>query len=296
MAKKSVKYCVVDAFTDTAFKGNPAVVCMLVEKKEEEWLQSVASEFNLSETCYLTPIVDSELTNENPTFQLRWFTPVAEVNLCGHATLAAAQYLFAYGLVDSDKIEFRTLSGVLIAKKVPDDEIPSAMQNGVIQQGFSIELDFPVVPITEFNSAEVSAISKSLNGASVVEIHKTTKDDLVVLLTSGREVVEAQPQIDEVVKLPGTGMIITGAGPPGTEFDFCSRFFCPKLGINEDPVCGSAHCALAPYWRKKLGKHDFVAYAASPRSGVIKLHLDEENQRVFLRGKAAVVAEGSLLV
>lgn len=294
MAKNPVKYCLVDAFTDTAFKGNPAAVCMLSEKKDEEWLQSVASEFNLSETCYLTPIVDvnAELKNENPTFQLRWFTPVAEVNLCGHATLAAAQYLFANGLVDSDKIEFQTLSGVLIAKKVPDDEISSAMQ------GFSIELDFPAVPIAEVNSAEISAvsISKSLNGASVVEIHQTTIGDLFVVLASGKEVVEVEPQIDEIAKWAGRGMIITGAGPLGTEFDFCSRFFCPQFGIDEDPVCGSAHCALASYWRKKLGKHDFVAYAASPRSGVIKLHLDEETQRVFLRGKAVIVAEGSLLV
>ncbi|XP_073140128.1 uncharacterized protein [Henckelia pumila] len=263
MAKKPVRYCVVDAFTDAAFKGNPAAVCFLEEERDEEWLQSVASEFNLSETCYLTPLPLAH-SPDVPRFRLRWFTPVAEVKLCGHATLAASHFLFVYGLVSSDVIEFSTLSGILTAKKVPETEAldPSNLQNGNARESFLIELDFPVVPSLKFDGAdEVSTISKSLSGASVVEIHQTTtSEDLVVELPSGDAVVEVEPRFDEIQKCTGRGIIITAPAPPGSRFDFYSRFFCPKLGINEDPVCGSAHCALAPYWSKKLGKCDFTAY------------------------------------
>lgn len=293
MAGKAVKYCVVDAFTESAFKGNPAVVCMLEDTKSDEWLQAVASEFNLSETCYLTRIVDSDPDIRCPKFRLRWFTPKAEVDLCGHATLAAAHVLFTYYVTDSDKVEFLTLSGILTAKKMLEE----GSKNGNAQASFYIELDFPVVPITECNFAETSAVSKSLNDSFVVEIQKTTtNEDLFVVLPSDKDVAEVEPQFDKIREFPARGMIITGPAPPGSEFDFYSRFFCPKLGINEDPVCGSAHCALAPYWSKKLGKCDFVAYVASPRSGVVNIHLDEQSERVYLRGKATLVAEGCLLV
>ncbi|KAK4407118.1 putative isomerase [Sesamum angolense] len=297
MAKKPVRYCVVDAFTDSAYKGNPAAVCLLEEERDEEWMQAVAREFNISETCYLTRLSDSaeSLTGSVPRFRLRWFTPVAEVKLCGHATLAASHFLFAYNLVKSHTIEFLTLSGILTAKRVPETKV----------------LDLP-----ETLNGEVSAISKSLGGASVNEIHKTTTDDdlivriplscsidvlflatianlcyLSVVLPSGEAVAELEPNFGEIQKCPGRGIIITGLAPAGSGFDFFSRFFCPKLGIGEDPVCGSAHCALAPYWSKKLGKSDFIAYQASPRSGVLHLHLDAKNQRVLLRGKAVAVME-----
>ncbi|OIT25964.1 PREDICTED: uncharacterized protein LOC109215765 [Nicotiana attenuata] len=295
MAMKPVKYCVVDAFADAAFKGNPAAVCLLEEEKDDKWLQSVATEFNISETCYLTSLTQSnEPTKANPRFGLRWFTPVHEVDLCGHATLAAAHFLFAYGLVKTDTVEFSTKSGILTAKRVQEAKAPNSQDDW--PTGYSIELDFPVVKVAETNFADVPAISKSLNGASVVEMFETSKSDLFILLPSGEAVVECQPQFDQIQNIPGRGIIITGPAPQGSGFDFCSRFFCPKFGINEDPVCGSAHCALAPYWRKKLGKCDFVALAASPRGGVVKVHLDEENQSVFLRGKAVSVMEGSLLV
>ncbi|KAJ8547510.1 hypothetical protein K7X08_011096 [Anisodus acutangulus] len=293
MSNKPVKYCVVDAFTETAFKGNPAAVCLLEEEKDDKWLQSVAAEFNISETCYLIPLTN-EPTNTNPRFILRWFTPVDEVDLCGHATLAAAHFLFAYGLVKTDIVEFSTRSGILTAKRVPEAKVPNSLDDW--PTGYSIELDFPVVQVAESNSADVPAISKSLNGASLVEINETSKGDHFILLSSGEAVVECQPQFDQIQNCPGRGMIITGPAPQGSGFDFYSRFFCPKFGINEDPVCGSAHCALAPYWCKKLGKCDFVALAASPRSGVVNVHLDKEKQRVFLRGKAVAVMEGSLLV
>ncbi|KAH6818855.1 Phenazine biosynthesis PhzC/PhzF protein [Perilla frutescens var. frutescens] len=302
MAKKPVRYCVVDAFTDSAFKGNPAAVCLLEEERDEEWLQAVATEFNLSETCYLTRLSDSphSPTGSFPSFRLRWFTPVAEVNLCGHATLAAAHFLFAYDLVKSDTIEFSTMSGILTAKRVPDTKLAdsSSYENGNPPSDFLIELDFPVVPINEYDgAAEISTICKSINIASADEIHiTTTSDDLVVLLPSGDAVAKIEPNFEEIKKCPGRGLIVTGLAPTGSGFDFISRFFCPKMGINEDPVCGSAHCALVPYWSKKLGKNDFIAYQASPRSGILNLHLDEKNQRVLLRGKAIAVMEGSLLV
>ncbi|XVF32612.1 hypothetical protein REPUB_Repub17cG0097300 [Reevesia pubescens] len=282
MAKAPVKYYVVDAFTDSAFKGNPAAVCLLEEERDEKWLQAVAAEFNISETCYLTRITDS--VSPNPRFRLRWFTPVAEVKLCGHATLASAHTLFCTGLVNSNIIEFDTLSGILTAKKFPDDNptAVSKIQNGGVHECFLIELNFPVVPLTEFNSAEVSAISKALNGAPMIDIKRTTTADDIF--------------VDDILKCPGRGLIVSGVAPPDSKFDFISRFFCPKYGINEDPVCGSAHCALAPYWSQQLGKCDLVAHAASPRGGILKIHLDEQSQRLLLRGKAVTVMEGSLLV
>ncbi|OMP05008.1 Phenazine biosynthesis PhzF protein [Corchorus olitorius] len=289
MAKKPVKYYVVDAFTDLAFKGNPAAVCLLEEDRDEQWLQSVATEFNLSETCYLTRINES---SNSPRFRLRWFTPVTEVKLCGHATLASAHILFTTGLVNSDIIEFETLSGILTAKKGPDFKAPPTdvpqIQNGEEHQHcFSIELDFPTVPYTEFSSTEVSAISKALNNAAIVDIKRTTTDgDLLVVLPSWKSVVELQPEIDDIRECAGEGIIATGAAPPESGFDFASRCFFPIAGINEDPVTGSAHCALAPYWSQKLGKCDFMAYQASARGGILSLHLDEKNQRVLLRGKA----------
>ncbi|KAM3762664.1 hypothetical protein ACB098_01G363600 [Castanea mollissima] len=246
MAKLPVKYYVVDAFTDSAFKGNPAAVCLLEEERDEKWLQVVAAEFNISLTCYLTRLSGSDsLDSSNPRFRLRWFTPVAEVKICGHATLAAAHTLFTSSLLNCDVIEFVTKSGTLTARKVADIQTidGSNIQNHESQESFLIELDFPTIPMIDFNSAEFSPISKALNGTSVIDIKRTaTEDDLI------------------------------------------------------DHVCGSANCALALYWSKRLGKCDLVAYAASARSGVVNIHLDEQNQRVLLRGKAVTIMEGSLSV
>ncbi|XP_059439306.1 uncharacterized protein LOC132171910 [Corylus avellana] len=300
MAKKLVKYSVVDAFTDSAFKGNPAAVCLLEEARDEQWLQAVAAEFNISETCYLTRLTGSgSFDSSIPRFRLRWFTPVTEVKLCGHATLAAAHTLFTSGLVNSNIIEFVTLSGILTARKVTEIKTSDGLdiQNGETQEGFFIELDFPTVPLTDFNPDEVSSISNAVNGAAVHDIKITTSsEELFLVLPSRESVVELQPEFDAIKKCPGRGIIISAAAPSGSGFDFYSRFFCPKLGVNEDHVCGSAHCALAPYWSKKLGKCDFVANAASPRGGVVNIHLDEQNQRVLLRGEAVTVMQGSLLV
>ncbi|XP_047158342.1 uncharacterized isomerase BH0283-like isoform X2 [Vigna umbellata] len=306
MAKKPVKYTLVDAFTESLFKGNPAAVCLLEEDRDKEWFQAVAAEFNLSVTAYVTRITESHHnlnslhgTSDNPRFHLRWFTPVTEIELCGHATLASAHTLFSSGLVDTDVIEFVTLSGVLTAKKIQAINITSDsdLLKGEAKDGFYIEVNFPVDPVIEFNFEETSQISGALNGASIIDIKKTKDgDDLFVVVESGSAVEELQPQLDAIVKCPGRGIIVSAIAPPGSGFDFCSRFFCPKYGVNEDPVCGGAHCALAPYWSKKLGKCDFNAYQASARGGVLNIHLDEKNQRVLLRGKAVTVMEGCVLV
>ncbi|XP_047158341.1 uncharacterized isomerase BH0283-like isoform X1 [Vigna umbellata] len=310
MAKKPVKYTLVDAFTESLFKGNPAAVCLLEEDRDKEWFQAVAAEFNLSVTAYVTRITESHHnlnslhgTSDNPRFHLRWFTPVTEIELCGHATLASAHTLFSSGLVDTDVIEFVTLSGVLTAKKIQAINITSDsdLLKGEAKDGFYIEVNFPVDPVIEFNFEETSQISGALNGASIIDIKKTKDgDDLFVIIPvvveSGSAVEELQPQLDAIVKCPGRGIIVSAIAPPGSGFDFCSRFFCPKYGVNEDPVCGGAHCALAPYWSKKLGKCDFNAYQASARGGVLNIHLDEKNQRVLLRGKAVTVMEGCVLV
>ncbi|KAM6546653.1 hypothetical protein CsatB_027389 [Cannabis sativa] len=288
-------YHQVDAFTESAFKGNPAAVCLVDEDRDDQWLQSVAAEFNISETSYLTrlPSESNSDGSSTPRFRLRWFTPVVEVTLCGHATLAAAHTLFSSGKIDSDVIEFVTLSGILTAKKVAQNNKAS---DGVTHKGFFVELNFPSDPIAIFNSIEVSMISNALGGASVIYLGRTTTlDYLIVVVPSAKDVIDLQPNFDAIGKFPGNGMIVTGIAPSESEFDFYSRCFFPQYGINEDPVTGSAHCSLASYWSKELGKCDFVAYQASPRGGELNIHLDEHNQRVFLQGKAITVMEGKLL-
>ncbi|PQQ16851.1 uncharacterized protein Pyn_08846 [Prunus yedoensis var. nudiflora] len=200
-------------------------------------------------------------------------------------------------------IEFTTLAGTLTAKKVLLDAKTAGgtsnnIENGEAQESYFIELNFPAAPSNEFNSGEVSFISNALGGASIIDIRRTTvTDDLLVVLPSAKDVVDLQPKFDAIQKCPGSrGVIVTGIAPPESEYDFYSRFFCPKLLLDEDQVCGSAHCGLAPFWCKKLGKSDVFAYAASPRGGAVGMHLDEQNQRVLLPGKAVTVMEGTVLV
>ncbi|CAL9088070.1 unnamed protein product [Musa acuminata var. zebrina] len=312
MAKRAVRYAVIDAFTRSPFKGNPAAVCLLDSSSPEvevgdEWMQSVASEFNISETCFLSRAISAVGAGSDgpsngaspPRFSLRWFTPVAEVKLCGHATLAAAHFLWTSGIVSSTVIEFVTESGILTAKKVIRSNLLGTPNVAINEAGekFSIELDFPVVPVGGCNAAEMPSITETLNGASIVNVQKTeTSHDLIVELSSGKEVIDLHPNFDEIQKCAGRGLIVTAPAPPGSEYDIFTRFFCPKFGINEDPVCGSAHCALAPYWSKKLGKTNLIAYMASPRGGRLDIQLVEETQRVCIQGEAVTVMVGSLLV
>ncbi|KAL0787034.1 hypothetical protein Bca101_003280 [Brassica carinata] len=249
--KRPVKYFVVDAFTESAFKGNQAAVCFLEEdhERDDSWLQSLAAEFELPLTCFLIPITGSDCLHPR-RFHLRWFTSKAEMDICGHGTLASAHTLFSNGLVgSSETVEFTTNSGILTAKRVDDCEAKGS---------FLIEVNFPVITTCEYSSNDFSMFSKALNGATIVD----------VVLSSWESVAELQPRTDEIMKCPGKVMIVTAAAPEGSTYDFGSRLFAPKLGLNE----------------------------ASRRSGELKVHYDKEKQRVLLTGKAVTVMNGCVLV
>ncbi|KAF3785568.1 putative isomerase [Nymphaea thermarum] len=291
--KGRVEYAVVDAFTESPFGGNPAaVVLWLGGADADAWMQSVAKEFNLSETAFVSP-EDAPSSSGEPgrRFRLRWFTPVAEVDLCGHATLASAHFLFSSGLVSGDKIEFLTRSGLLTANKVG-----LGRTNNLMEGKFAVQLDFPMAALEDCDPSDFSSITAALNGATVTNIKKASTDDLLIEVASANMLQDLQPQLNVLKKFPGRGIIVTAAASPGSGVDFISRFFCPRLGIDEDPVTGSAHCALAPYWSKKLDKHDFTAYQASPRGGKLVLQLKEDLGRVLIQGEAISIMAGSILV
>ncbi|KAJ0622746.1 putative phenazine biosynthesis PhzF protein [Helianthus annuus] len=210
-------------------------------------MQSVATKFNLPTTGFLS--VDHR--TDKPRFNLRWFTCVSELPLCGHATLAASHFVFESGLVDYNSVEFSTLSGVLTANRIPAYEINDSEHGVYILVG----------TVSVFKDIEVSVVSEMLNGVSVVDVlMKNAFDDIVVVLSSAEEVVDFKPQFHKIKEGPGRAVIIAARAPDGSGFDFYSRVFGPKIGVDEDPVCGSAHCALALYWHEKSGKCDFVAY------------------------------------
>jgi PhzF family phenazine biosynthesis protein len=256
---------VVDAFTDRAFAGNPAAVCLLERDADERWMQSVADEMNLSETAFLRRDADG--------FRLRWFTPAAEVALCGHATLASAHHLWESGLLPpAAPARFHTKSGVLIA----------------VRRGEWIEMDFPAKPETP---DEVSPELARAIG-TVATYVGASQFDCLVELASESEVRSLEPDMSLLLALPWRGVIVTSRSvTPG--YDFISRFFAPKVGVREDPVTGSAHCVLGPYWKKRLGKDDFTAYQASPRGGVVKVGV--RGDRVLLGGQAVTVWKGDLM-
>ncbi|XP_066346456.1 uncharacterized protein [Miscanthus floridulus] len=302
MPKRAFRYAVVDAFTDEPFKGNPAAVCLLEDDAgaagdhvDERWMQAVAAEFNTPITAFLVrsgagaDAAGGGVTAVTPQFRIRWFTPVRESELCGHGTLAAAHYLISSGLVERGAIEFVAKSGRLTAKKVVGSKDASDAK-------FFVELDFPVIPVVKYNSAEVFSLPDTLNGASVInELQAISAfSDLIVEVSSCDEVENVCPNIAELVQCPGRGIAITGPAREGSSYDFVTRFFSPKYGINEDPVCASVHCSLAPYWGQKLGKYDMTAFMASPRSGTLCLQWDEETQRVRIRGEAITVMVGTL--
>ncbi|KAJ3686954.1 hypothetical protein LUZ61_016118 [Rhynchospora tenuis] len=297
MSKRRIRYAVIDAFAKEAFKGNPAAVCLLEENvnADEHWIQSVVKEFNVPAIAFLTPVISAFGTNglvESsciPRFNIRWFTPATEVALCGHATLATAHFLFSSDLAEHDTIEFVSKSGLLVARKII---IPTLKE-----QTFTVELDFPLDPVVECDASEFPSIPLTLNGVPIVNVIKSTAcRDLIVELPSGKEVADLQPHFGEIKECVGRGIVVTGPAPDGCGFDFFTRMFCPKLGVNEDLVCGSIHCALAPYWSEKLKKKSLTSFMASQRSGVLHLELDEESQRVRISGEAVTVMVGTILV
>ncbi|KAJ4789559.1 Phenazine biosynthesis-like domain-containing protein [Rhynchospora pubera] len=298
MPQRAIKYAVVDAFTEEAFKGNPAAVCLLEENADvdEKWMLSVAKEFNAPMTAFLSPLCsdahDIESSGDGaPQFRIWWFTPTVEVDLCGHATLAATHFLLTSDLAKHDIVKFVAKIGIVTAKRVPKSD--SILKE--THEKFFVELDFPVVPMMGGDALEPS-LPKTLKGASVVNVQKTSADDLLVELSSGKEVAMLEPDFEEIKKCDGRRVIVTGAAPDGSEYDFFTRVFCPKFGLDEDSVCGSAHCALVPYWSKRLNRQTFTAFMASPRTGVLYVELEEKSQRVRIRGEAVTVMLGTLLV
>lgn len=255
----------VDAFTDKPFAGNPAAVCVLPESRDARWMQSVAQEMNLSETAFLLKQADG--------FNLRWFTPAVEVDLCGHATLASAHVLWEAGyLKEAEQARFATRSGLLTA----------------VRKSTWIELDFPA-------EAEAPAsIPAGLSDALGVVPKYVGKNrfDYLVEVDCEETVRSLKPDFLTLGKIPARGFIVTSlARSPG--YDFVSRFFAPGAGIIEDPVTGSAHCCLGPFWSGRLNKNQLMGYQASARGGIVRVDL--AGRRVHLGGKAVTVLRGELL-
>ena len=259
-----VSIACVDAFTDRPFAGNPAAICLLDGPRDAAWMQQVAAEMNLAETAFVTPAGDG--------FGLRWFTPLVEVDLCGHATLGTAHFLWTTGVVQgSGPIAFNTRSGVLRAARRDD----------------AVELDFPSEAATEEDTP--AALAAAL-GVPLLWTGSNRMDYLVEV--ESEQVLRAlAPDLAAIARMDRRGVIVTCAGR-GTPYDFLSRFFAPGAGIPEDPVTGSAHCALAPFWAARLGRRELVGFQASPRGGIVRVTL--AGDRVLLGGQAVTVYTGTL--
>ncbi|CAO2815834.1 unnamed protein product [Amaranthus hypochondriacus] len=283
------KYFVVDAFTSSPLNGNPAVVFFLNEEKDQKSLQAMAQEFNLL-TCYVTKVASLK-ASDTPRFNLRWFAPASEVKICGHGTIACTHAILSDGAIQGNEIEFVTQSGVFLAKRILEFETDS---NGHKIGNSFIQLSFPLYPTLQLEPFEMKLVPYSLKGSSTLNIMKMpNENDLIVELMSSKHVTDYNPKMDEIKKWPGRGVAITGLAPPNSGFDFFTRLFSPNFGIDEDQVCGSIHCAVAPYWSKKLGKSNLKAYMASPRGGTLRLQVDTEGERVLIAGEAVTVMEGS---
>ncbi|MEO1354064.1 MAG: PhzF family phenazine biosynthesis protein [Cyanobacteria bacterium J06635_15] len=268
----------VDAFTNQPFKGNPAAVCVTETPLDEALMQSIAAEMNLSETAFLYPQADG--------YSLRWFTPAVEVDLCGHATLASAHVLWTEGYLAPDQTaRFQTKSGLLTAQ----------------QKGDWIEINFPPQPVHKTHVTPQLIAALCCHG-NINQVLKTDTNFLVEL-QSEAAVLNLQPDFAKLKSLPVQGIIVTAqpkARPSdsSSEYDFVSRYFAPAVGIDEDPVTGSAHASLGPYWQAKLGKSALLAHQVSPRGGVLKVRYGEPDadDRVYISGQAVTVMRGALTV
>ena len=277
--KNQIPLYQVDAFTDQAFQGNPAAICILYEELNDSILQKIAAEMNLSETAFVYVKDEKSILNEK-IFPLRWFTPQVEVNLCGHATLATAAVMLNEIGIKSDEVYFDTLSGRLIAKRDKD----------------GIALNFPRnVP------KQIAAPDELMNALGVSKYvgaaYAEGVTDILIELETELDVKYLKPNFSQLTKLsfeiPIRGVIITARG--SGDIDFVSRFFAPWVGINEDPVTGSAHTILTPYWSKKLIKNEMKALQISERGGRIKVKLLEDD-RVEITGKAKLIFKGDLFL
>lgn len=257
-----MKQYVVDAFTDEVFHGNQAVICIMEKWPPEDLMMNITRENNFSETAFAV--------KEGEKFHLRWFTPGGEIDLCGHATLACAYVLFRFYLPNADKVVFSTLSGDLVVRKTDD----------------LLEMKFPAyqlkqVPVTD---AMIEAI-----GAVPSEAYMGR--DLLCVFDSEEVVRNLAPDMEKLLDLDGLLLQVTA---PGKETDSVSRSFAPKLKVIEDPVCGSGHCHIVPYWAEKLEKKNIVAYQASQRGGTLYCRM--EGDRVMMAGKAALYSECELYI
>ncbi|MDN3296495.1 PhzF family phenazine biosynthesis protein [Streptomyces ficellus] len=264
---------IVDAFTDRPFSGNPAGVLLLDAFPDDHWLQKVAAEVNLSETAFAHPLPAGSAAD----WALRWFTPVTEVDMCGHATLATAHVLHTTGRA-SGPVRFAARCGILSA---------TAAEDG------SITLDFPTSPLTPIEGPD--GLAKAL-GAEVVGVHATAGHigDLLVELPDERAVRSLMPDLTALATMSDRGIIATAAAEdPGRGYDFVSRCFFPAVGIGEDPVTGSAHTALAPFWSARFGRDELTGLQGGARTGLVRTAL--RGERTLMTGTAVTVIEGDLL-
>ena len=261
----SLRITQVDAFTNRPFAGNPAAVCILPKAADPAWMLNVAREMNLAETAFLVPQRDG--------YDLRWFTPAVEVDLCGHATLASAHVLWEDGRLEPNgQARFHTKSGLLTADR----------------RDSWIELDFPATPPAA--ASPPSGLIEAI-GAKATFVGRS-RFDYLVEVENEATVRGLTPDLNALSRVQARGVIVTSATDETSSYDFVSRFFAPQSGVPEDPVTGSAHCALAPYWAAKLGMTDLVAYQASTRGGELMLRL--MGDRVRLSGQAVTVLRGEL--
>lgn len=261
----------VDAFTDTPFTGNPAAVLILDAAPPDSWMASVAAELNLAETAFVIAEAGAK-TGPGADYLLRWFTPAVEVELCGHATLAAAHCLLADGV--RGPIRFATRSGVLTVEAQPDG---------------SLLMDFPARPATEID--EPPGLADAL-GARPLWVGRGGTDDLLVELADEWSVRQLSPDLGALARIPARGIIVTAAADAGEDVDFVSRFFGPLVGVLEDPVTGSAHTVLAPFWADRFGRSELYGLQVSARSGRVGVRLSAD--RVLLTGRAVTVIDGTL--
>ncbi|MBN1876789.1 MAG: PhzF family phenazine biosynthesis isomerase [Anaerolineae bacterium] len=287
----------VDAFTREPFKGNPAAVCLLTQSYDAALLQAIAAEMNLSETAFVMRLDVTMPWKAASMFSLRWFTPAVEVRLCGHATLATAAVLFNVIGVEASTITFQTRSGDLLARRVDDAIVDNAIVDDAIVDD-TIVLGFPLDPPQRCDPpADVLEAIGVLPPDIVTAVSGTRGHKLLIHLKDTAQVRALTPDFTALLAAKGMdpyrGLSVTAAGGP--DYDFISRFFAPWVGINEDPVTGSAHTLLTPYWAELLGKPELRAYQASARGGELRVRL-AQNDRVELTGNAVVVMRGELRV
>ncbi|KXS52491.1 MAG: phenazine biosynthesis protein, PhzF family [Marinobacter sp. T13-3] len=258
----------IDAFTSETFKGNPAAVMPLEAWLPEQQLQAIAQENNLSETAFVVPLPESDSAD----FHIRWFTPTTEVPLCGHATLATAWVIFNKLGWSTERVRFTSKSGALAVARKPDGWL---------------ELDFPNLPFEQ--QPTPALITEALGEAPATTLYVPNDTNYMVELTDESAVLDAAPDLRKLAQLGNQGLIVTA---PGSECDFVSRYFAPGAGIDEDPVTGSIHSVLTPYWAEKLGKNTLYARQLSKRGGELRCEL--RGERVAIAGQAAFYMEGAV--